>query len=86
MPETPEDEIKEQNGHNTMEDQQQQQQPPPQQQQQPRFVAFGNPLLDIVVNVSEREADVLVRRHNLLRDVGQEINTAGLMHDVMHKK
>jgi len=52
----------------------------------PLFVAFGNPLLDIVANFDEKEVDALVRKHNLLRDVGQEIDTSALMQDVRHKK
>ena len=50
------------------------------------FVAFGNPLLDIVTNVSQEEEDRLVSKFRLQKDVGQEIETAELLEDIRHKR
>ena len=50
------------------------------------FVAFGNPLLDIVTTVTPAEEDRLVRTYGLQKDVGQEIDTTGLMKEIKGKK
>ena len=50
------------------------------------FVAFGNPLLDIVTNVSQEEEDRLASKFKLQKDVGQEIETAELLEDIRHKR
>ena len=50
----------------------------------PVLAAFGNPLLDIIVNDEDGE---LVERFNLEKDVAQEIDTheTGLYEKVMEK-
>ena len=50
----------------------------------PVLAAFGNPLLDIIVN---DEAGELVKEFNLEKDVAQEIDTHenGLYWEVMEK-
>ena len=47
-------------------------------------VAFGNPLLDIIVNDENGE---LVEKYKLAKNVGQEIDTVkcGLFEDVLKK-
>ncbi len=50
------------------------------------FLAFGNPLLDIVTPVTSGEESRLVDKFGLRKDVGQEMDTAGLLEEVMDKK
>ena len=50
------------------------------------LVAFGNPLLDIVVTLSREEEYKILEKFKLLRYVGQEANTAGILKDVKDKK
>ncbi len=50
------------------------------------FVAFGNPLLDIVTNVTAKEESDMVAKFKLKKDVGQEVETAGIMLDIKDKK
>ena len=50
------------------------------------FVAFGNPLLDIVTTVTPEEETRLVNKYRLARNVGQEIETSGLMREIQSRE
>ena len=50
------------------------------------FLSFGNPLLDIVVDVTPSEETHLVATYGLRRGVGQEMDTKGMLRDVADKR
>ncbi len=60
--------------------------PTPTRTNKSSFLAFSNSLLDIVTLVTPEEESRLVDKFGLRKDVGQEMDTAGLLEEVMDKE